>query len=202
MIECNDLDRVHPDVCSPAFPVVGYKHAEVKPSHNWVMAPSTVLLAERHLRRRDSKLLAKYGIVGGRAVAGQSGWPPSGSLTVGVFRIDWRYESPGLYIYKTNLTDLGLTAAAARVLRTALKWERDDSWGDFYNEKNTRFPPAVSSRDSGLRWARSVGITVLAVVGFGAAIVVTAPAVVAGGAAVIGGAIVAGGAVVLGGVAA
>ena len=203
-IECNHLGRVHPDVCSPEFPVAGYKHAEVKPSHNWVMAPTTAALAQVQLNVRDARLLQRHGIGGGaanRAVGGQFGWPTLGSITVGLFRIDWRYESPGLYIYKTNLTDLGLTAAAARVLRTALKWERDDSWGDFYNEKNTRFPPVVSSNDAVLRWARSVAMPVVAVVGFGAAIVVAAPAIAAGGAAVIGGAVVAGGAVVLGGVA-
>jgi hypothetical protein len=54
MIECQ-LGKLRPDVCAPpsAGPGSPYKHAEIKPSLEWIMAGSTTLLAQRQLNKRD-----------------------------------------------------------------------------------------------------------------------------------------------------
>ncbi len=194
-IECQ-MDGIRPDVCSPpGHNGVDYRHAEVKPSENWVMATSTAGFAERQLARRDEFLNRRYGTTMGsqRAVAGVLGWPGAGGqifvYNVGPLRIEWRYLSPGLYIYQTNFAQLALTLVAARALSRLLAQQSNRNWSSWFDDRNTRFPKPA---DPIARFFAGVAVGIVVIV-----VVVLAPEIVvyvAGAAADIA---AAGGALVL-----
>jgi hypothetical protein len=105
---------------------------------------------------------------------------------VGPLIIEWKYLSPGLYGYKTNLGTLGLSLAAMYVLVQDLKTALGNSWGDWLNDKKIKFPKA---QDPIARWIKQNGagvliiVAVVATAGAGAIVIGSAGAISAAGGA-------------------
>jgi hypothetical protein len=146
-IECGGLGRIKPDVCSPPKPGVTYRHAEVKPAKDWVISAWSDNKATKQLEARETALAARFNINTFTRATAADGWPLSGSILVPMaglivpFKIEYRLERPGLYIYKTNITEtvtsnalaLALTAELARLMGTRLKGMYDNIRNNFPN---------------------------------------------------------------------
>ncbi len=182
MIECTGMNGIFPDICTPGSPPSSaiYRHAEVKPSYNWIMAITTDALAELQLKRRDRWLLDRLAMTPplGRAIAVVSpGWPTVGTVTAGPLVINWRYEKPGLYLYKTNFGELALSYAAALALTKTLRDLKDINFKNYLDDLRLRFPKPA---DPVMAFLKGVGDILVATVLIGGAAVV-----VVGGAAAI-----------------